>query len=218
MFKRWLNEKKIAIVCAVITLLFYSSMFIVHVSAAPDTANIAIVPSTLTVGEEEGVPTDPFLVNVTITDVSDMYSWQATIFYNNNTLNCTDVLFPADNVFYGKPNIPVKSIEKDQIMCGSVLMGIVETFTGSGLLCQLNFTGIAEGTSDLEISSSTQETFLLDSAADDILYTVENGEIIVVPEFPAFLIVPLLVIATLAAIIARKTLWSKKQLKPDIVK
>lgn len=217
MFKRWLNEKKIAIVCAVITLLFYSSMFIVHVSASP-TATIAIVPSTLTVGEEEGVPTDPFLVNVTITDVSDMYSWQATIFYNNTTLNCTDVLFPADNVFYGKPSIPVKSLEENQIMCGSVLMGIVETFTGSGLLCQLNLTGIANGTSDLEISSSTAETFLLDSAADDIEFTVENGEIIVVPEFPAFLIVPLLVIATLAAIVVRKTLWSKKQLKPDIVK
>jgi len=207
MFKTSL-KMKIVTVCAAIVILFQSSFFIANVGAT-DTAEIAIVPSALTVGEEEGVPTDPFLVNVTITDVSDMYSWQVTIFYNNTTLNCTDVLFPTDNVFYGKPSIPVKSLEEGQIMCGSVLMGIVETFTGSGLLCQLNLTGIANGTSDLEISSSTAETFLLDSAADDIEFTLENGEIIVVPEFPAFLIVPLLVIATLAAIVVRKTYGQK---------
>lgn len=207
---------KIVIVYVAIVLLFQSGLFVANVGAT-DTAEIAIVPNTLTVGEEEGVPTDPFLVNVTITSVADLYSCQVTIFYNKTILNCTDVLFPADHVLH--EGMTLKTLEENYAQVGAFLYGdpaTAPTFTGDGILCQLKFTGIAEGTSNVEISPYGEElTFLIDSTAAQMEFEVATGEITVVPEFPAFLVVPLLVIATLAAIILRKTLWSRKAIKNE---
>jgi len=206
----WKNvqNKKTEIVCMVTFLLILSSMSIPHGAAQPSSV-VAVVPQTLTVGEE-GVPlpTDPFTVNITIANVVNMYGWQVKIYFDAAILNCTGAVYPTDHVFAGKQFIPVAPmIGPDYIMFGASLYYEEDVFSGNGTLCQITFIGKAVGTSDLEFNA--QDTYLLDYELETIDNTTEEGNVIVIPEFPPSLTALLLIIATLTAAILSKTARSK---------
>jgi hypothetical protein len=80
-------------------------------------------------------------------------------------------------------------------------------FTGSGALITINFTATATGLCTLYINN----TEVLDTSANEIEHNVVNGSISVVPEFPTFIIMPLLLILSLAAVFLGKTFWSRKR-------
>lgn len=189
-------------------LLILSSMSIPHGAATPLSV-VAVVPQTLTVGEE-GVPlpTDPFTVNITIANVVDMYGWQVKIYFDAAILNCTGAVYPTGHVFAGKQFIPVSPmIELDYVMFGATLYYEEDVFSGNGTLCQITFIGKAVGTSDLEFDPV--DTYLLDYDLATIDGTTEQGNVTVIPEFPPSLTALLLIITTLAAAILSKTARSK---------
>lgn len=189
-------------------LLILSSMSIPH-GAATSSPIVAVVPQTLTVGEE-GVPlpTDPFTVNITVANVVDMYGWQVKIYFDVAILNCTGAVYPTGHVFDGKQFVPVSPmIEPDCVMFGATLYYEEDVFSGNGTLCQITFIGKAVGNSDLEFDD--EATFLLDYELVAIDRTTEQGNVAVIPEFTPPLTALLLIIATLAAAILSKTAWSK---------
>lgn len=81
------------------------------------------------------------------------------------------------------------------------------TYTGSGTVLKINFTATALGNSTLHL----YETEILDMYAEVIPHDPVDGEVSVIPEFPTFIIMPLLLITSLAAALLGKAFWSKKR-------
>jgi len=190
--------------------------------------------STITVGEE-GVPvnatnpTPPFTVNVTVSNVNDLYAWGILLLFNNATLNCSEemVWLPEDHVFSyvsaEKYTEVGPFVEYDELQdswaihYGFTLMGTdIPLFSGSGTLCQINFTGIAAGVSSLTIPPTDPRTALKTpdpespTGLKSIAFDVNDGNVQVIPEFPTFAITPLLIILTIIIVIISKITWSKK--------
>jgi len=189
------------------------SIPILHAGATASPV-IAVVPQTITVGDS--LPTEPFTVNVTITNVTNMFCWQVKIYYDTAILNCTEAEFPTDHVFAGKTFFPVPAIEQNYVLVGASLAYEADVFSGNGTLCQITFIGKAVGTSLLEFD--VEETYYTDYDLNILDATTEDGNITVVPEFPPSLIIPLFILVTLAATVLVKTAWFKRRLNARVIK
>lgn len=64
-------------------------------------------------------------------------------------------------------------IEENYILIGASLMGEEPTFNGTGILCQIEFTGMAVGSCILQFD--TEETFLLDFDMEYIPHVTLDG-------------------------------------------
>lgn len=209
-----------------VIMLILAVMSIAKVNAVPDGATLTIDPPTLVVGPP--VPTETFTVNVTVTDVTDLFAWQVIILWNNSTLNLTSASLPPYHVFsyatmgleylpFG-PQTDLENAEGRAVLYGATLMGETETFNGTGVLCQLEFVGVAEGESALHIqveedpSPPAAFSKLEDSEGSSIEFATSDGSITVIPEFPVSLIVPLLIIVTTTAILFKKLTWPRNRL------
>lgn len=197
--------------------------------------------STIIVGEE-GVPlnatnpTPPFTVNVTVSNVNNLYAWGIILNFRNTTLNCTEDMVwlpqdhvfshldPADyvvidpDVFYDDPQYPEPRENPSWVVSyGITLMdGAENQFSGSGTLFQINFTGIAAGTCSLTfqdpypLKRTDLKTFDPETGLASIEFSVDEGSVQVIHEFPTFAITPLLIILTLVIVVISKRTWSKK--------
>jgi len=191
--------KKNLVMYVILVPLLLFSVPTTPVSASPGGATLKIEPETLTVGPP--IPTAPFQVNVTVYNVTDLFNWQIKVFYNTTVLNCTGASYPSYHVFAGKFYLPIEPVMyQNYVLFGCTLMGAEPGFTGDGVLCQLEFKALAEGTSHLNFSEPYGgDTFLWDSGMVEIPDTMANGKVIVLPEFSS-LLMPLLMIATVTAV------------------
>jgi len=210
----------------VLTLMLLLNVLVIHVNAQETEVSVIFIDtgtSSITVGEEDALPTPPFTVNITISNVDNLFFWSIKLFFNNQTLNCTAdwVWLPSDNVFSYTESLYETGpyVEYDPqngssaISYGVVLLPGQSSFSGSGTLCQMNFTGITGGTSALEFSrplGAEGYTSLGDPDMQEISFEVEDGNVTVIPEFPTLaLLLSLMILTLVAAVIAKKT-WSKK--------
>ena len=173
-------------------------------------------------------------VNVTVAEVTGLVNWQVKIDFNISVVNCTGAWFPPDHVFKGAEDAGLTIVapppeiyhidNKWYVMYGCTFVPYGEwSFNGTGVLCQINFTGLAVGNSSLQLGLPPPpgETCLLTwNGTDlvDILSESVDGEVIVVPEFPAFTLVALFMIATIVAVILGIKSWSKKHWKRFVTK
>lgn len=198
--------------------------------------------STITVGEE-GVPvnttnpTPPFTVNITVSNVNDLFAWGILLTYDNTILNCMEdwAWLPEDHVFSYLsaedftelgPFVEYDGFQDSWVVhYGVTLMGEdLSLFSGSGTLCQINFTGIAAGTSPLILPSGDVRVDLktLDPESPtglaSIEFSVSDGTVEVIPEFPTLAITSLLIILTLVVVIISKVASSKKARGPIVTR
>jgi len=171
--------------------MFLLSVLMINVSKVNATTQVSVQPSSQTVGQE-GVllPTSPFTINITVQDVTDLYSWQIYLYYNSTILSTRNdsIIIPQENIFKSKSFTPLGSyIEVDSkgtyLYSGATLMGEPSGVNGSGVLCQINFTGQATGTSGLNLGIHTQHDFytnLLNSNFDDIPISIVDGSVTVI--------------------------------------
>lgn len=219
-----MKNRLACITLGILLLTVVASTFVTHVNAHPETVvsvfDAETGESSITISEEEYAAATPHTVNVTVSDVLDLYMWQIRLYFDNAVLNCTADMawYPADHVFAGKSLMQVEpgvyydaDVESWYLIYGCSLVGAEVTFEGIGTLCQINFTGMAVGTSDLTFGELTVDTFLWDSWLDDIEFTVSDGQITVIPELPTFAIMPLLIISTLVAVIIARGKWLNKR-------
>jgi len=160
-------------------------------------------------------PGQNFTVDVNVTDVTNLKGFAFMLDYNTSILDATIVSkttisndavvwLPVDAsmVFHwdAPPTI------NDTIGRVWVSAFGFTTFTGSGPMLTINFTATAAGNSTLDLYN----TQLLDPLSDPIVHTTLDGEVTVIPEFTAFMIMSLFLIVTLTATLA-KMFWSRKR-------
>jgi len=181
--------------------MFLLSVLMINVSKVEAaTTQVSVQPSSQTVGQE-GVllPTSPFAINITVQGVEDLYTWEIVLYYNSTLLSTRAdlMILPPENIFKGKdflsmgPYIEVDNKNKTYIHFGATLSGEPSGVTGSGVLCQINFTGHATGTSWLNLGTTAQHvtsggnvvefyTFLANSNFDEIPISIVDGEVAVI--------------------------------------
>jgi hypothetical protein len=186
---------------------------------------VKVVPEQITVGSE-GVPlpTEPFLVNVTVVDVTDLYAWQAKIYYDNSILQYVEAFYPTDFVFAGRDYVtgvpPTNGSDAGGVyfVYGCTLKPGESTFNGTGVLYQIRFKGIKAGQSPLRVGltyvtyTKLYNSTYLGSGIGfaPIPFTTADGNVTVIPEFQTSYLMPLLMITSLVSAFLAKKALSKK--------
>lgn len=202
----------------VVSLLLFS---VLEMSVAAQGTEMRVIPAEIVIGEaNQPIPTEQIItVNVTVVNVNDLYAWQVKIYYDPEILLWRGAWYPRGHVFDGKLFQPVEPVNGSDtggtyILYFATLMGDTPGFTGSGILCSINFTAKKAGVSQLIIDTTPPApwSWLRDSNLDPIDFTAYDGKIIVIPEFQ-FPIVLLLLILPAIAIFASKKLRGKHFIK-----
>lgn len=152
----------------------------------PVGAQVSVVPYQLTVGSPDAtLPTPSFSLDIYVSNVVDLYAWQVKIYFDSSILNFVSATVPQGHVFEGRQFFaPPPVVEKDSyglyVMAGATLMGTQTGYTGSGILCQLVFTGINPGNSPITFSRPLNDkTYLLDTKLDNIPFSATDGNVTV---------------------------------------
>jgi hypothetical protein len=199
--------------------IFYVPLFILLIVSMATTgaraipAQVFVDPPTVTI-EELG---ENATVAINVSGVSNLYTYKFRLSYNTVLLDAVEVTVgPVAPEQRSLGPIDPETLEWKPIYDEDGLVKVVVTFlsppafTGSGTLAYITFNSTAMGTSVLDLID--EHTVLLDPQGYEITsYPPVNGEIVVVPEFPAILVMPLLLIATLVAAFLGKMFWSRKR-------
>jgi len=146
--------------------------------AAP-TTTLYIDPSSIV--DPNLLPGTPLTFFIKVGNILDLFAWQIKLYFNPAVLNWTGASYPPGHVFDGKPFagvIPVQGtdIEGTYILFFATLQGAAATFNGNGTLCQIDFTVIGRGVSNLHFSRPLGgDTFLWDHNLNDITFEALDG-------------------------------------------
>jgi len=174
----------------------------------PPTAEISAVGQNIT-------------IKVNVTTVSNLYGYEFWLEYNSTLL--TEAYITPDGLGQVAPSDPGFRAIDDLSTPGAVRYSLAfwpkpgpvypPSFNGSGTLAWITFNGTAEGVSGLNFTRAK----LFDTDGTSIITDPwVDGQITVIPEFPTAIIMPLFLIATLAATFLAKMVWSKKHRRPVI--
>jgi len=176
--------KKVVIIAVAIMLL--SSAFPLH-QAMGQTTTISVEPP----GTFGLLPGDTFLINITVSNVADLYAWQVYLYYQRALLNGTTrfnegtqswepaidpgpFLGPKDSYFFVITTFTDDYNATHGLMyISATLIGAASGVTGSGTLATINFTTVGYGGSILHLD----KTKLADSNIDEIPHTTIDGEV-----------------------------------------
>jgi hypothetical protein len=200
-------------------LLVLSPMQAVVVQAASSTT-ISAVPSSSTplLGET-------FTVNITISDVQNLYAIDVTLRWNASVLQVLNInsrlgveSHPDGVLHENLPNSPIEiiddtlSLETGEYHIAATSVTPSPSFSGSGNVATITFNVTASGHSGLELESELAAYPTSDEPAPFIEHTISNGSVNVIPEFPSIITVALfLVLATTAVVFSKKRLKHTSQ-------
>jgi len=197
-----------------LAMLFVVSATINLVSAQPMT--LAVDPAYKEIQEEDIGKT--FTVNVTISNapadpgvagIQFILEWNSSVVKGVNIELPTGHFMTPDgdtanlwiiwlSAYDGYAEYGVTYYDMNR----SIEMGYVPK-SGGGVLATITFNSTAAGTTTLSFT----EVVIGDAEGNSLDFTTESGTIVVIPEFPAFLLLPVFMIATLVAIIITKRTW-----------
>jgi len=174
-----------ALIAILVSMIFNLSA--IPIGFAATTQLKVVAPTT-----DITVPTQ-FNVDITVTDVTDLYAYQIKLYYNPAVLLWLNVTLPPGYVFAGKIISQIPPINKTgaggtYILFFNSLQGDQPRFSGSGTLCRISFEAKAAGTSTLIFSrplGGTGDTWLMnyDDASTgfpSIDFTAVDGSVNVV--------------------------------------
>jgi hypothetical protein len=161
-----------------------------YIASAQET-NVSVNPSIIT-GLEIG---NTFQVNITVSDVTDLYAWQFRLFYRNDILNATNwsqgsfLLTHPSPAAQTIPAFPEVGTAPDTSETYNATHGLVHLYvtlsgvhggvSGTGTLATITFEVKGEGDSILDLRPRPDEDFILiDSAepfANEIPHTTTDG-------------------------------------------
>ena len=119
-----------------------------------------------------------FIIDVNITDVTNLQEYEFKLWFNNTLLNATDVI-PGSVNPPGTPFIPdpLQNVSDGFVWAGASLP-VGQAFTGSGIVMTINFTALAAGECTLHLN----ETVLTDPMEVEINHVTLDGYITVLPK------------------------------------
>jgi hypothetical protein len=140
---------------------------------ADDGAVVSLQPTTSTISSG-----DTATVDVDISGVSDLYAYQFDVLFGAATVSATSesegsFLLGGGTTFF----IPggVDNVGGSVTATANTLIGAISGVDGSGTLVVLDFTGLAPGTTSINLANVT----LLDSNFNSIDFTTENASLTV---------------------------------------
>lgn len=161
------------------TLVALLSLALLYTAiSAPGVTTLSVEPSSIA-----KYLNNDFTVDINVTDVTDLYSFQLNITWNNAILNCTgDLLNQTMDDLWGPNNWfawPMGEGERINNTVGQYTMMVSALdpaipFNGSATLDILNFTAISIGSTEIGF---IYETILGNSTADEIPHTQVNGTV-----------------------------------------
>lgn len=204
-----------------VMLMIGLSVASVGVSRAQENGTtVEVEPAEVTLGPDPYPIGEEFTVNITLHDVTNLYGWEAKLFWDNTVLSATEdvVKVPSGYNWEDPNNFKLGAgIQQDYNAThgrwyrGLTALPMAEphpiAFDGTTILVTITFNATALGETELEL----QEVKIANEDAEPISHDTSDGMVYVVPEFPASVILPLFLVATLVAIVLGKTVWSRKR-------
>jgi len=207
-------KKPILLAALLVVSMALASIVAVRTVKAQSTV-IAMDPALI----DNILPGQSFLVNVRV-DISthQLFMWVLSLQWNPSIVNMT--VDPVEGPFL-KSLGPTAFIWSElsrtegyvrELTCSSLT---AMTGTGSGVIVTFNFTGLNPPTSALDLRGPTLDDpnpiWLDIEGTQSSFGVVTDGSVIVVSEFPTFLVAPLFIIMTLVTVILTKTAWLRKR-------
>jgi len=202
----------------IIILLLASCPLLVSNATAKGNKPTLELDTTITPNPPSEAPEvgQTFQVNVTVSDVTDLFSWQIMLIFDTTILNATEVIEGPFLKQGGETFSPSPVIENDYnathgyILAASTLLAGTGV-NGTGVLATIYFVGEAEGISDLILDVSgqihTYKTILEDSKGNLIPFDVNVTQVQVVPEYiPIALLIAFMATAILLVAMKNKPL------------
>jgi hypothetical protein len=146
-----------------ILMIAFSSSYLTSPSTATQTTTLSVEPEVLT-GLEIGYA---FTINITVTNVTDLYGWQFALYYKSTVLNATAY---AEGPFLkqGGASTFLQEVSftdnynatHGQILLTAIRVGVEKGVNGTGTLATITFKTKAYGNSPLHLAN----TKLVDSS------------------------------------------------------
>lgn len=199
--------------CASFVLLLLFGISVVRVSAQQTT--VSVFPASYTAPYIGAI----FTINVTVHNVTNLYGFNFKLYYPSYMLNGSSVSEgPFLKTGGGSTVFMVPEFtdaHNETHGCAVVLCTRVPPtelgVEGDGVLVMITFNSTTSGgPSVLHLA----DVRLSDANATEVPCTVVDGEVKVIPEFPAVLIMPLFIIVTLAVVALLRTALIKEFRKP----
>jgi hypothetical protein len=150
-------------------------------------------------------------VNITISNVTNLWGWVVTLNWNPTILNFTNMtegpfLDSVGSTLFLYPTPGSGSLTQitDELLENT-------SVNGNGTLATINFKVLAYGQSNITLSDTLLYQPLSGNPLShaQIAHTVNNGQIIVISEFPSWALPAIIIVATIPAMIL-----AKRRLKP----
>ena len=188
-----------------------ASLLLVLAVLTPTQANVQQTQTRVYVSPETyTVPNigSTFSVNISIENITNLYAWEFKLYYPNSVLNGTTVAegpflkTGGVSTFFIWPEFTDNYNEtQGRLLVACTRLGDVMGVDGNGVLATITFSSTSNnGPESLHLA----EVKLSDPNATKLPFVTVDGEVTVLPEFSTALILPLLIILTLATIILTK--------------
>lgn len=209
-----------------IAFIFMLGMAIAKpVQAQAPLGTIVVEPAVIT----DVLPGNTFQVNITV-DITGtgkgMFQWVLCLSWNPAILNLTDgpdadtLANPEEGSFLKSAGTTAFLWETIDYTTGNIygltcvsLAGAEAT--GSGVIVNLYFKALALGDSAIDLYGPADyptTPIWLTLAGDLYVFaTVADGSVIVIPEFPTFLVIPLFTLVTLVIVVITKKAWIRRR-------
>jgi len=142
------------IILILLLISVYSPLCLFQPSEASPVASLSVEPPVLT-GLEIG---DTFTINITITNITDLYAWQIPLYYKSSVLNATAIAEgpflrrDGANTFFTAANFTDNyNATHGQVFLAATRVGVPNGLDGTGILATVSFKTIAYGNSHLYI-------------------------------------------------------------------
>jgi hypothetical protein len=156
----------IGISCAIILILVITSAYIIFYLKKPTTM-LYIYPQAI-----KGTIGQVFTVNISVSEVADLYGWQTKLEWNPQILEVVNVTEGNFLKNHGSTYFNEKFNETGYLLLDCTLIGDLPGARGSGILTTIQFSVKGSGSCNLQLS----ETTLINSAEQLIQHTVKNGQ------------------------------------------
>jgi hypothetical protein len=157
----------IGVSCSIILIFAVTSIYLFYFNKKP-TTTVYINPETI-----KGTIGQVFIVNISVSDVSDLYGWEVKLGWNATVLDVVEVYegpflkSTGDTFFTYSVNTTAGYIILD-----CTLLGDLSGASGSGVLVSIQFNVKKSGSCSLQLS----ETVLVNSSEELIQHAVGSGQ------------------------------------------
>lgn len=159
-------NRKIIIVSFLIAILVIVLAYVI-LTSSPSSTVLSVYPQTV-----QGIADQNFTINVTISNVADLFGWELKLGWNPSLLDVTNVtegpfLRSTGQTFFS----PQVNNTEGQLIADCSLVGNISGASGQGTLMIVQFNVKESGTCDLNL----HDTQLLNSSEQLITHTVHHG-------------------------------------------